>query len=92
EGAPRPAGQPQQVSRLTALHQRMQGKWYWRVPPNHSKPIYQFLGIGLGASMWFWVRFLHVLYATIHTNDTLQTYPGTKVSRITGGRHHQSSF
>ena len=40
------------------LHQRFQGKWWYRVPPNHSKPVYQFLGIGLGASMWFWVRFL----------------------------------
>lgn len=76
EGVPRPAGlpkpgQPENVSRLMLLHQRLQGKWYYRVPPNHSKPIYQFLGIGLGASMWFWVRcsfrFVFVLSTYIPT-------------------------
>lgn len=48
----------EQMKHPLSLHQRLQRKWWYRVPTNHSKPVYQFLGIGLGASMWFWVRFL----------------------------------
>ncbi|KAK1782603.1 hypothetical protein QBC45DRAFT_208365 [Copromyces sp. CBS 386.78] len=49
---------PQEAeSQARTLHQRLQGKWWYRVPPNHSKPVYQFLSIGLGASMWFWIMY-----------------------------------
>ncbi|CCC10658.1 hypothetical protein SMACR_04503 [Sordaria macrospora] len=46
-----------QEAQPRTLHQRLQGKWWYRVPPNHSKPVYQFLSIGLGASMWFWIMY-----------------------------------
>ncbi|EGO60474.1 hypothetical protein NEUTE1DRAFT_119646 [Neurospora tetrasperma FGSC 2508] len=56
ERVPRPDNYPHGPEfQPRTLHQRLQGKWWYRVPPNHSKPIYQFLSIGLGASMWFWV-------------------------------------
>ncbi|KAL0467372.1 hypothetical protein QR685DRAFT_534207 [Neurospora intermedia] len=68
ERVPRPDNYPHGPEfQPRTLHQRLQGKWWYRVPPNHSKPIYQFLSIGLGASMWFWVNLLVI---------TNPAYPG----------------
>ncbi|KAK3499996.1 uncharacterized protein B0T23DRAFT_401497 [Neurospora hispaniola] len=84
ERVPRPDNYPHGPEfQPRTLHQRLQGKWWYRVPPNHSKPIYQFLSIGLGASMWFWVNFLVI---------TNPAYPGQVSARTTEGRHHQASF
>ena len=55
----RPRPRPRTMAeKFEIRNQGMQRRWWWRMPNNYSPPVYRFLSVGLGASMWFWVRFL----------------------------------